>query len=66
MQKMKTHSSSKKRFKVTKSGKIKRRKAYKSHLLNGKSRKRKRGLRQATLVSSAMEKTIKTSLIPYK
>jgi len=66
MQKMKTHSSSKKRFKVTKSGKIKRRKAYKSHLLNGKSRKRKRDLRQATLVSTAMEKTIKTSLIPYK
>ena len=66
MPKMKTHSSSKKRFKITKSGRVKRMKAYKSHLLNGKSRKRKRNLRQATLVSSAMESTIKSSLIPYK
>lgn len=67
MPKMKTHSSSKKRFKITKSGRVKRMKAYKSHLLNGKSRKRKRDLRKATLVSSStMEKTIKSSLIPYK
>ena len=66
MPKMKTHSSSKKRFSLTKSGKIKRGKAYKSHLLNGKARKTKRNLRKATYVSSAMEKTIKSSLIPYK
>ncbi len=66
MPKMKTHSSSKKRFTLTKSGKIKRRKAYKSHLLNGKSRKTKRKLRRATIVSSKVEKTIRASLIPYK
>jgi len=66
MPKMKTHSSSKKRFKITKSGKIKRMKAYKSHLLNGKSRKRKRNLRKATTVSSAQAKTVRKSLIPYK
>jgi large subunit ribosomal protein L35 len=66
MPKMKTHSASKKRFSVTKSGRIKRGKAYRSHLLNGKSRKTKRNLRKATLISPTMEKTIKMSLIPYK
>ena len=66
MPKMKTHSSSKKRFKITKNGKVKRSKAYKSHLLNCKSRKTKRNLRKATHVSSGMAKTIKKSLLPYK
>jgi large subunit ribosomal protein L35 len=47
---MKTKSSAKKRFKLTASGKIKREKAYKSHILTKKSRKTKRNLRQATLV----------------
>jgi large subunit ribosomal protein L35 len=53
MGKMKTHRGAAKRFKITGTGKIKRHKAYKSHILNKKSAKRKRGLRQATLLTSA-------------
>ena len=45
MPKMKTHRGAAKRFSLTKSGKIKRGKAYKSHILNKKSPKRKRNLR---------------------
>jgi len=52
MPKMKTNSSAKKRFKLTGSGKIKREKAYKSHILTKKARKTKRNLRQSTLVHS--------------
>ena len=59
MPKMKTHSSAKKRFTVTGSGKIKRRKAYKSHILTKMSKKRKLRLRHAGLVSKADEKRIK-------
>ncbi|WP_199615472.1 50S ribosomal protein L35 [Paenibacillus alkalitolerans] len=44
MPKMKTHSSLKDRFKVTGTGKVKRYKAYKNHLLSGKSARQKRGL----------------------
>lgn len=44
MPKMKTHSSAKKRFKLTGTGKVKRHKAWKSHLLTGKSKTRKRRL----------------------
>ena len=62
MPKMKTHSSAKKRFTVTGSGKIKRRKAYKSHILTKMSKKRKLRLRHAGLVSSADEKRIKQLL----
>lgn len=51
MPKMKTKRGAAKRFKVTGSGKIKRKKAYKSHILTKKSRKRKRALRKSTLVS---------------
>jgi large subunit ribosomal protein L35 len=65
MPKIKTHSSSKKRFSFTGKGKIKRAKAYKSHILTKKSAKRKRNLRKGTLVSEADHATIK-SLIPYK
>ena len=50
MPKMKTHSSAKKRFSVTGTGKIKRKHAYKSHILTKKSTKRKRALTHATLV----------------
>lgn len=50
MPKMKTHSSAKKRFKVTGSGKIKRKHAYKSHILTKKAKKQKRNLTHATLV----------------
>ncbi|MCX6154632.1 MAG: 50S ribosomal protein L35 [Candidatus Kapabacteria bacterium] len=52
MPKMKTNCSAKKRFKRTASGLFKREKAFKSHILTKKSRKRKRNLRQATLVSA--------------
>ena len=60
MPKFKGKSGAKKRFKLTGSGKIKRVKAYRSHILTKKTTKRKRGLRQATLVDSADEKRIKS------
>ena len=47
MPKLKTHTGAKKRLKLTKNGKVKRAKAYKSHILNKKSTKRKRTLRKA-------------------
>lgn len=50
MPKMKSNSGAKKRFKVTAKGKIKRKKAYHSHILTKKSQKRKRNLRKQTLV----------------
>lgn len=65
MPKIKTHSGASKRFRLTASGKVKRGKAYKSHILNKKSTKRKRGLRKISYASAANEATIKT-LIPYK
>ncbi|MCB2204289.1 50S ribosomal protein L35 [bacterium] len=60
MPKMKVKSGAKKRFKVTGTGKIKRVKAYRSHILTKKSTKRKRNLRQATMVDKADEKRIKS------
>lgn len=67
MPKLKTHSGAKKRFNLTKSGKVKRAHAFKSHLLNGhgKTTKRKRGLRQAAYADSTTAPTIKR-MIPYK
>lgn len=65
MPKIKTHSGASKRFRLTASGRVKRGKAYKSHILNKKSTKRKRGLRKISYASTANEATIKT-LIPYK
>jgi large subunit ribosomal protein L35 len=62
---MKTHRGAAKRFKITGSGKVKRYKAYKSHILNKKSAKRKRNLRKATLIAAVEQKKIKR-LIPYK
>ncbi len=59
MPKMKTHSGTKKRFKVTGSGRIKRGQAYKSHILTKMSKKRKLRLRDTVLVSKADEKRIK-------
>jgi large subunit ribosomal protein L35 len=56
---MKGKSGAKKRFTLTGSGKIKRGKAYRSHILTKKTTKRKRGLRQGTLVDSADEKRIR-------
>ena len=51
--KMKSHRGACKRLKLTESGKIKRNKAYKSHILTKKNAKRKRGLRKATILTSA-------------
>lgn len=65
MPKMKTHRGAAKRFSLTKSGKVKRAKAYKSHILTKKSAKRKRNLRKGSYISPAEEKNIKR-LIPYK
>ncbi len=65
MPKMKTHRGAAKRFSITKSGRVKRSKAYKSHILNKKSSKRKRNLRKGTYICAAEEKNIKV-LIPYK
>jgi len=53
--KMKTHKGAKKRFKVTGSGKIKRYRAFKSHILTKKTAKRKRRLRRADLVATPGE-----------
>ncbi len=53
MSKQKTHKGAAKRFKLTASGKVKRKKAYGRHILTKKTRKRKRRLRAATLVSVA-------------
>lgn len=65
MPKMKTHRASAKRFNITKSGRVKRAKAYKSHILNKKSSKRKRNLRKGTYISAAEQKNVKM-MIPYK
>lgn len=62
MPKQKTNRSAAKRFKKTGSGKIKRRKAFTSHILTKKSSKRKRKLRKPTLVSKADEKRVRRLL----
>jgi len=59
MPKMKSNRSAAKRFRLTGTGKLRRRKPGKGHLLTSKSRKRKRSLRQATLVAPADSKRIK-------
>lgn len=62
MPKMKIKGSAKKRFKLTGSGKIKREKAFHSHILTSKTPKRKRDLRKSTTVHTADEKRIKRML----
>lgn len=62
MPKMKTNSSAKKRFKVTGSGKIKRKHAFKSHILTKKTKKQKRNLTQSGLVAKVDESNIKYML----
>jgi large subunit ribosomal protein L35 len=62
MPKMKRKGAAKKRFKVTGSGRIMREKAFISHILTKKSRKRKRNLRQSTLVHPTNEGGIKRML----
>ncbi len=64
MPKMKSSSGARKRFRATGTGKIVRRKAYTSHLLSSKSRKRKRNLRKSTIVDSANSKGI-VRMLPY-
>ncbi len=64
MPKQKTSRGAAKRFKVTGSGKLKRRKAYLRHILTNKTRKQKRNLRQAAIVDPANAKAIQR-LLPY-
>ena len=64
MPKMKTRSGAKKRFALTANGHLKRKKAFKTHLLNnkGKTRKRKRNLRKTTLVYAGVEKKVRSMI----
>ena len=62
MPKMKTKSSAKKRFKLTASGKIKRKHAFKSHILTKKGTMQKRNLTLSTLVHKSDEANIKKQL----
>ena len=64
MPKMKTSRAAAQRFKVTGSGKLKRNKAYKRHILTKKSPKTKRNLRKATLVDKSNVKNMK-KILPY-
>lgn len=62
MPKMKTNSSAKKRFKITGSGKVKRKQAYHNHILTKKETKRKRRLQKFTLVTDADMNNVKFML----
>jgi len=62
MPKQKTHSGAKKRFEITRTGKIRRRKAFMNHILEKKSPERKRRLNRMTTVSSGDEHRIKKLL----
>ena len=65
MPKIKTHSGAKKRFKISKNGKPMRAHAYKSHILNKKTTKRKRNLRK-TVVADVTNVAKVKKMIPYK
>ena len=65
MPKIKTHSGAKKRFKLSKNGKVIRAHANKSHNLNKKTTKRKRGLRQTAVTDKTNVAAVKR-MIPYK
>ena len=65
MPKIKTHSGAKKRFKLSKNGKVIRAHANKSHILNKKTTKRKRNLRKTRVADVTNTRQIKR-LIPYK
>ncbi len=62
MPKMKSNSGAKKRFKVTGTGRLKRKKAFANHILTKKDQKRKRNLRHDTLVDAADEPRMKRLL----
>ncbi|MCI5147964.1 LSU ribosomal protein L35P [Candidatus Electrothrix marina] len=64
MPKMKTNRGAAKRFKATGTGKIRRSKAFTSHILTSKSTKRKRNLRQSGLIDAADTKAVKR-MLPY-
>ena len=64
MPKLKTNRSAAKRFKITKSGKLKKRSANRGHILGTMSRKRNRNLRKSSYVSDADVKKIRR-LLPY-
>ena len=64
MPKLKTHRGAAKRFSLTGTGKVKRSKAYTSHILTTKTTKRKRNLRKSAILDQTNEKAIKR-LIPY-
>jgi large subunit ribosomal protein L35 len=64
MPKLKTKSGAKKRFKMTGTGKIKRKSAYKNHILTKKETKQKRRLSQKSVVNKADERNIKL-MFPY-
>ena len=63
MPKMKTNSGAKKRFTLTGSGKIKRKHAFKSHILTKKTQKQKRNLTHAGLVDNANVKSVREMLL---
>ena len=65
MPKIKTHSGAKQRFKLSKNGKVIRAHANKSHILNKKTTKRKRGLRQTAVTDKTNVAAVKR-MIPYK
>ena len=65
MPKIKTHSGAKKRFKLSKNEKVIRAHANKSHILNKKTTKRKRGLRQTAVTDKTNVAAVKR-MIPYK
>jgi large subunit ribosomal protein L35 len=64
MPKMKTNSGAKKRFKITKNGKVVRANGFKNHMLEKKSPKRKRNLRGTEVTSEAEKKKVKR-MMPY-
>ena len=64
MPKMKSNSGAKKRFKLTGTGRVKRNKAYRRHILTKKTTKQKRGLRKSALVDKTQEHQIK-AMLPY-
>jgi large subunit ribosomal protein L35 len=64
MPKIKTNRAAAKRFSLTKTGKVKRAKAYKSHILSSKTTKRKRKLRKSTTIAKVEQRNVRR-LIPY-
>ncbi len=64
MPKLKTSKAAAKRFKITGTGKLKRMKAFKSHILTKKSAKRKRNLRKAVMTDATNIKNMK-KILPY-